>query len=87
MQHTVQINNRDKKQRSLLLSILFHVLLLLFLFIPAFNYFDPPRPVQGITILLGEEFEEEINEIKSTTNTKSSSSPEVVEEVNSKAGS
>ncbi|NNE27025.1 MAG: hypothetical protein HKN09_09300 [Saprospiraceae bacterium] len=80
MQHTVQINDKDKKQRSLLLSILFHVLLLLFLLLPCFSYFDPPKPIQGITILLGEETEEEIDEIKSTTDAKSNSSPEKVEE-------
>ena len=84
MQHTVQINDRDRKQRSLLMSILFHVFLLLFLLLPCFNYFDPPKPIQGITILLGEETEEEIDDIKSTTDTKSNSSPEKVEEVKTK---
>ena len=54
MQHSFQLNRKDSRRKSLLLSILFHIILFLLLLLPTLSYFDPPREIQGVTILMSE---------------------------------
>lgn len=53
MQHTIRLNEQEKKRKSILLSLLFHIVLLLLLLLPTMHYFDPPREIQGVTVMMG----------------------------------
>lgn len=83
MEELVYLNQRDNKRKGVLLSILFHLLLLLLLLIPCMQYFDPPKNLQGVTVMLGIEEASEV-ETKSSQEISKSTSAEPKEESKSK---
>jgi len=66
---------KKNEQDSLILSILFHLILLLLIFIPVFNYMNDkpplqPKQIQGVKVMLGSP-----NESQITKSAESSSAP------------
>ena len=65
MDQILNLNEKDNKNKSVLLSLLFHVILILLLLLPCLHYFDPPRENQSIIVAVGVPEQTEIS--KSTT--------------------
>lgn len=73
MDQIVQLKSKENKNKSILLSFLFHVILLLLLLMPCLHYFDPPRENQSIIIAIGIP---EVEAVPAKSNTN-----EIVEEI------
>lgn len=76
MKEISDINKKKNKRRSLIFSILLHIIMLLILFLPLLSYPDPPRGPEGILVNLG------IPDVGSGSDNAapSESKPEVVKE-------